>query len=75
MKLIRKVSKGGCLSFGSGLEPSDRPRHWFYLDGKSDGFEKPPPNMSVILIAPYPFRVSGQVVRSTRITYQDKISL
>ena len=62
MKLIRKVSKRGCLSFGSGLEPSDRPRHRFYLDGKSDGFRKPPSNMSVILSAPYPFLVSGQAV-------------
>ena len=69
MKLIRKVSKLGCLSFGSGLEPSDRPRHWFYLNGKSDGFGKPPPDMIMILSAPYPFLVSGQAIRSTRVTY------
>ena len=68
MKLMRKVSKLGCLSFGSGLKPSDRPGLWFYLDGKSDGFEKPPPDMSVTLLAPYLFLVSGQAVRSTRVT-------
>ena len=62
MKLMRKVSKLGCLSFGSGLEPSNRPGHRFYLDGKSDGFGKPPSDMSVILVAPYPFLVSGQAV-------------
>ena len=68
MELIRKVSKWGCLSFGSGVEPSDRPGHRFYLNGKSDGFRKPPPDMSVILLAPYPFLVSGQAVQSTRVT-------
>ena len=62
MKLIRKVIKWGCLSFGSGLELSDRPGHWFYLNGRSDGFGKPPPDMSVTLLAPYLFLVSGQAV-------------
>jgi len=69
MNLICKVSKRGCLSFGNGLEPSGQPRHRFYLDGESDGFGKLPPDMSVILLVTYPFLVSGQVVRSTHVTY------
>ena len=59
----------------SGLEPSDQPRHQFYLDGKCGEFGKPPPDVSVTTLAPYPFLVSGQAVRSTRVTCVDKISL
>ena len=40
-----KIWIGTYLSFGSFLEPFDRPRYRFYLDDKSDGFGKLLPDM------------------------------
>ena len=63
------------MSLGGGYEPFDQPRHWFYLDGKNDGFGKPSLDMSGILFASYPFLGRDQAIRSTHVTCWDKFFL
>ena len=68
MNLIRKVSEDAYLSAAVSSRPIDLGTSFTSMV-KSDGFRKPPSDMSVILLAPYPFLASGQAVRSTRVTY------
>ena len=62
MKLIRKVSKRGCLSFGGGFELFDRPRHRFYLDGKSDGLESHPIDSRYLSRQDFPMEIEDESV-------------